>query len=261
MVYAKKMGKRIKISAVSYLNTQPFIHGLKKDEISKEIELSLDYPSVCAKKFLTGEVDISLLPTATIPKMNGAEIISDYCIGTNRSVRTVLLLAEKPIDLLTEIYLDYQSATSVKLIRIIVEKYLKLSVKWKTTSEGFEDQVIKGSSGAIVIGDRCFNLNSKYPFQYDLGEEWYKLTRLPFVFAVWASRVNLPLAFITRFNNALLSGINSIDHVIHEQLKVSSLDRNNLRTYFLDNIDYNLTPEKRTSMKLFFEDLKELQID
>jgi chorismate dehydratase len=255
------MGKRIKISAVSYLNTQPFIHGLKKRKIRKEIDLSLEYPSVCAEKFLSGQVDISLLPTATLPKLNGVDIISNYCIGTNHKVRTVLLLAEKPMDQLTEIYLDYQSATSVKLIRIIVEKYHKLSVEWKKTTEGFEDQVIKNSSGAIVIGDRCFDMENRYPFQYDLGEEWYKITGLPFVFAVWVSRIDLPDNFVSRFNQALQYGIDSIDDVVSLQLKSLTLERDTLRDYFLNNIDYSLTPEKRSSMELFFDNLKELQID
>ena len=40
----------LKISAVSYLNTIPFIHGLKQSELIKIINLQLDYPSICAEK-------------------------------------------------------------------------------------------------------------------------------------------------------------------------------------------------------------------
>ena len=48
----------IKVSAVSYLNTMPFIYGLKNSTIFNQIELSLDYPSLCADKLLKGQVDI-----------------------------------------------------------------------------------------------------------------------------------------------------------------------------------------------------------
>jgi chorismate dehydratase len=255
------MERRIKISAVSYLNTQPFIHGLENDVFRDEIELSLDYPSVCAEKFLNDQVDISLLPVAVLPKLNGVRIISDFCIGTNRSVRTVLLLAEKPIHELTEIYLDYQSATSVKLIRILTEKYLNLTIDWRETSAGFEERVIKDHAGAIVIGDRCFTLEKRYAYRYDLGEEWYKHTGLPFVFAVWVSKRAFPPAFLRRFNNALLAGINDMDQVIRIQHNLTALGYKDLETYFNQNIDYYLTPDKRASMKQFFKDLKELQID
>ncbi len=61
--------KKIRLSAVSYLNTKPFIYGLFRSEMADEIELSLDIPSVCARKLLTGEVDLALTPVAIIPEL------------------------------------------------------------------------------------------------------------------------------------------------------------------------------------------------
>ena len=59
--------QKIKISAVSYTNTIPFIYGLKRSpEVLDLIELSLDVPAVCAIKLIENQVDIGLVPVASL---------------------------------------------------------------------------------------------------------------------------------------------------------------------------------------------------
>ena len=70
--------KKIKISAVSYLNTKPFVYGLVNSALIDQIDLSLDMPSLCASKLKDDSVDIGLVPVAVIPEINGANIITDY---------------------------------------------------------------------------------------------------------------------------------------------------------------------------------------
>jgi hypothetical protein len=67
----------IKVSAVSYLNTIPFICGLKNSPIFDQIELTLDFPALCADKLLNNQVDIGLIPVTTIPKIKNAQIIEN----------------------------------------------------------------------------------------------------------------------------------------------------------------------------------------
>ena len=59
----------IKISAVSYLNTIPFIYGLKQSKLIHTIDLQLDYPSICADKLINGDVDLALVPVVVIPRL------------------------------------------------------------------------------------------------------------------------------------------------------------------------------------------------
>ena len=72
----------ISISAVRYLNTLPFIYGIENSTLYKEIELSLDFPAVCANKLLQGDVDLALVPTACIEDIKTHKIISDSSIFT-----------------------------------------------------------------------------------------------------------------------------------------------------------------------------------
>ena len=106
---------KIRISAVKYANTYPFIFGLKESGLDKRVILETDHPADCAAKLISGKVDIGLVPVAALPLIKEYHIISDYCIGTNGLVRTVLLLSNCPFEEIATIYLDYRSLSSVTL--------------------------------------------------------------------------------------------------------------------------------------------------
>ena len=72
--------EKVKITAVSYLNTKPLLYGLLQSEVAKQIDLSLDIPAVCAQKLLNQEADLGLVPVAIIPELDTPHIISDFCI-------------------------------------------------------------------------------------------------------------------------------------------------------------------------------------
>jgi len=239
----------LKISAVSYLNTIPFIHGLKQSELIKTIDLQLDYPSICADKLINGTVDLALVPVAVIPKLKKAYIISDYCIGANGAVDTVCLYSDVPIEEIESIALDYQSRTSVALLKILLKEYWQLNPELKKANVGFEEN-IKGNHAALVIGDRAFALNTKHAYIYDLSAIWKKMTGLPFVFAAWVANTKLPQDFIISFNKALEKGLSNIDKAF--ALEGGSYPNcENPEDYLNNKISYSLDAEKQKGMELF----------
>ena len=155
---------KIRISAVSYTNTFPFIYGIENSKIIDHIDLSKDIPSVCAQKLLDNKVDIGLIPIAVMPKLNHSEIISDYCIGASGPVRSVILASFKPLNEIETIYLDYHSRSSVMLTRILAKKFWKINVRWTETTEGFENR-IKENEAAVIIGDKALSVEKKFPFE------------------------------------------------------------------------------------------------
>ena len=240
---------KIKVLAVSYFNTIPFVNGLKKSELINTIDLQLDYPSICADKLINGDVDLALVPVVVIPKLKNYYIISDYCIGANGPVDTVCLYSDVPIDKIVSIGLDYQSRTSVALLKILLKEYWKLNPELKKADVGFEDD-IKGKHAALVIGDRAFSLNSKHEFIYDLSAIWKKMTGLPFVFAAWVSNKELPQDFINAFNKALEKGLSNIDKAL--ALEGDSYPNcENPEDYLNNKISYSLDAEKQKGMELF----------
>ena len=239
----------LKISAVSYLNTIPFIHGLKQSELINTIDLQLDYPSICADKLINGTVDLALVPVVVIPKLRHPYIISDYCIGANGAVDTVCLYSDVPIDKIESIGLDYQSRTSVALLKVLLKEYWQLNPELKKSDVGFEDN-IKGKHAALVIGDRAFTLNTKHKFIYDLSAIWKEMTDLPFVFAAWVSNTKLSQDFINAFNKALEKGLGNIDKALALE-RESYPNCENPEDYLNNKISYSLDAEKQKGMELF----------
>lgn len=242
--------KQLKVTAVSYLNTKPFLFGIFKSGFDKQIDLQLDIPSECARKLSSGEADLGLVPVAVIPELETPHIISDYCIGTNGTVKTVCIFADCPIENLTHLYLDFHSRTSVELVKVLLDSHWQLSPTLLQATPGFEEK-IGGSTGALIIGDRAIGLDEKHPFVYDLGEAWLEMTGLPFVFAAWVSNRPLETGFIKQLNAALKTGIEEIPQLMY--LLPSPAPRFDLRGYFTENISYVLDQQKRKALDLFLK--------
>lgn len=239
------------MAAVSYLNTKPLLYGIKRHPIINEIELIEDYPSKIAQMLIDDEVDVGLIPVAATLKMKQWNIVGNYCIGAEGSVASVCIFSEVPMQQIENVYLDYQSRTSVNLARILLRNYWKKNVKLiDATGEDFRNE-IKGTTAGVVIGDRALEQRLRSKYIYDLGEAWKLHTGLPFVFAAWIANKELPANFITAFDEANALGLQHLDEVISEN-PYSVYD---LRKYYTENISYNLDEAKRKGMELFLQEL------
>jgi len=242
--------KPIRITAVSYYNTLPFIYGIRHSGMLSGYELSLDVPSECARKLHANEADIGLIPVGALPAFEEYHLVSDLCIGADKDVKSVLLLAESELTEIKTIYLDTDSLTSVNLVSILAEKYWNICPEWKSLS--LLNGKLSAHEGKVLIGDKTFGLSAKHPYCYDLAGEWIKYTGLPFVFAVWISRQPLPSAFITEFNAALTWGVNRrAESVIMAQHP--HITEHELVSYLTNDISYPLDAQKQQGMELFLD--------
>jgi chorismate dehydratase len=237
----------MRLTAVSYLNTKPFIYGLFRSDLAENIDLSLDIPSVCAHKLLTGEADIALAPVAIIPQLPEAYLVSDYCIGACGAVKTVCIYADVPLSEIRTIYLDFHSRSSVALTRILCEHHWKITPDLRPASEGYE-KLIGGNTAGLVIGDRTIGMDHRFAYTYDLGAAWTDWTGLPFVFAAWVSVRPQHPELVARFNAALRLGL---DH-LPELLKIlPSIPDFDTEKYFRENISYELDEAKWKGLNRF----------
>ena len=240
---------KIKISAITYLNTKPFLYGIQHSALLEEIDLSLDVPSICADKLKSGTADLGIIPVAEIALLAGANVLTDFCIACSGKVRTVVLVSRVPLQEVKTIVLDYQSRTSVQLVRILAREHWKIEPAWKEGGLDYISSDINGTTAGVIIGDRVFEAEKQFPFVYDLGEAWKELTGLDFVFACWVANKPIPATFVERFSNALQDGIAHIPEVIAEyQLRYPDYP---FDSYFKENIFYHLDDSKRRGMELF----------
>lgn len=249
---------KIRISAVKYANTYPFIYGLTESGFDKKVILEMDHPADCASKLINGKVDIGLVPVAILPLMKEYHIISDYCIGANGNVRTVMLLSNCQFEKITTIYLDYRSRSSVILTKVLAKNCWKSEFRWVNTSKGFDFRNIGLNEAVVLIGDQCFEYENSFRFKIDLANEWKGFTGLPFVFACWASNREIDKEFVEDFNRALLSGIRNIDAVVEKYEKSGVIKGKDLKEYLTRNIDYDFNEDKKRALNLFLEYIKHL---
>jgi chorismate dehydratase len=242
---------KIKVAAVSYLNTKPLLYGIEHSNIINDIELLLDYPSNLATSLQDGTIDLALLPIAIITTIPGAQIVSDYGIAADGKVSSVALFSRVPIEEIETVYLDYQSRTSVKLVQLLFEQHWKKQVSYKQAPEHYIDY-INGATAGIIIGDRALKQLTNFEYVYDLAEAWKDFTGLPFVFAAWVANKELPANFITAFNAANAEGLKHIDEVVTE----NPFPYYDLHEYFTRRIHYKLDEEKKKGMAKFLEMIK-----
>ena len=249
---------KISLSIVSYTNTLPFKIGIESNkELLNMSSISYDTPAICSEKLLTNKTDIGLVPVTTLLKLSNYEIISNFCIGTNKIVDSVNLYSNVPLSEINTIILDYQSQTSINLVKVLSKFYWKIAPQFINGKKGFEVHDIKNKTAGVIIGDRTFNLVNKYKYTYDLANEWYSYTKLPFVFALWVSNKTIPKVYKTIFTKALENGINNINNIAHTH-KSNFPKEFNLTDYLNNKISYIFDKEKQKALKLFLEHIKEL---
>lgn len=205
-----------------------------------------DYPARIAQMLLNNEIDVGLVPVAIIPKMQEHFIVTDYCIGAEGAVGSVCLFSEVPLERVEKVLLDYQSRTSVALARVLIKHYWKITPVLEDAKEDFREY-IKGTTAAVVIGDRAFEQRRQSTYMYDLAAAWKAFTGLPFVFAAWIANKKLPKEFIEEFNQANKIGLLSIDKVVAE----NPYPLYDLDYYYHHNISYHLTADKRKGLDKF----------
>ncbi len=244
---------KIKVTAVSYLNTKPFLYGIFQSTIQNQIELSLDIPSVCAAKLASGEADLGLVPVAVIPQLKTPHIISNYCIGAVGAVKTVCIYSDVPLEDVKALYLDYHSRTSVALTQLLLEKYWHLNPILLNSTEGYIDNIGDTTAG-LVIGDKTIGLDKRFKYVYDLGDIWQRYTEgMPFVFAAWVSNRKLPFEFIDEFNQALKTGLEHIPQLIY--LLPTQEAGFDLNEYFTHHISYDLDAAKKLALQRFLTEI------
>lgn len=243
-------GKRkIRVGIVNYLNTKPLLYGLELPPINHTIELIGAHPARLAQMLVDDEVDLGLIPVAAIPELPTWHIIGNYCISAEGEIASVCLFSEVPMNQIEKVYLDYQSRSSVALLKWLMKESWGINPEIiQAVDENYRKE-IKGTTAGLVIGDRALEQRKISTFIYDLGSEWRAITGLPFVFAAWVSTKPLPDDFIKEFDIANEKGLHHIDEIVAN----TPFDIYDLKKYYNLHLSYHLDERKRKGMDLFLQ--------
>jgi predicted solute-binding protein len=161
------------------------LHGPERSEV----QLRFEIPSECAITIERREATIGLVPVAEISRQN-LDVVPGYGIACHGAVRSILLVSRKPVRQIQNLAADASSRTSVQLARVVLREVYGVTPEFVSRPPHLEN-MLRECDAALLIGDSALVLDPyKLPFEVlDLGAEWYALTGLPMVFALWAGHV------------------------------------------------------------------------
>src|SRR5258708_15428510 len=174
--------RRLRISAISYLNTAPLMWDFEHGNAGADFDISYTLPSACAGALAAGTADIGIIPAAAYAQTPGLLVLPGVAIASRRPVRSILLVSRVPIDQIRTVALDTSSMTSAALTRILFEKWLGGGRTFVPMEPNIE-KMLAAHDAALVIGDPALQIDRSRYLTLDLAAEWIRHTGKPFVFA------------------------------------------------------------------------------
>ncbi len=182
------MSDKLRVGAVSYLNTKPLVYGLERGLAADRIDLSYDVPAQLAEQMQAGRLDIALLPVIELGRMPGLEVVPGLAIACDGDTRSVLLVAKRPFEEIESVALDPESRTSNALTLALLGESFGVLPRVEIGHRTLE-AALEHCDAAVRIGDKAlFEPVPDGLLVQDLGRAWKQATGLPFVFAAWIAR-------------------------------------------------------------------------
>jgi chorismate dehydratase len=250
---------RIRIGAVSYLNTKPLIYELPR--LAPQADLILDYPSRLADSLADGRLDVALIPSIEFFQDPTYTIVSNACIGCRGPVLSVKLYARTPMSRIRSVALDEGSRTSAALTQVLLAE--RFGIRPRLEKLALDRSYVDARTDAVlVIGDRAMHGPTE-PFEevWDLGEEWVRWSGLPFVFAMWTARAGVELAGVEQaLEQARDQGVKHLDQIATREAPPLGLTHPQCLGYLRDNLYFYLGPREWRGLSLFHQLAQKLEL-
>ena len=273
---------KLRISIVEFLNTAPLVWGFTDGPLRGHYDLSFTVPSLCAEALRAGSVDIAIIPAIEYQRIPGLVVLPDMAVAAKGEVRSVLLLAKKPVQLARRIALDTNSRSSVALVRLLCRGLWNISPE-VVDAPPDPAVMLAEADAALVIGDPALNVRIKMDylhakqavpggdccggnaadlpvagvdtlFVYDVAQQWREMTGKPCVTAIWAARPEVVTPqVVADFLASRDYGLSQIGEIAEGAALKLDLPPNELERYLRESIDFSLDEENLAGLNLFFE--------
>jgi chorismate dehydratase len=281
---------RLRISIVEFLNTAPLVWGFTDGPLKGRYDLSFTVPSLCAEALRSGQVDVAIIPAIEYQRMNGMVVLPEMAVAARGEVRSILVLAKKPIELAKRIALDTNSRSSVALTRLLSKRFWGIAPEF---IDAAPDPVamLEEADAALVIGDPALRIRLKVDallakaasgkidakgcgcaddappkqdqivpgvdtlFVYDVAEQWRQMTAKPCVLAVWVGRRELITPeVVADFLASKEYGLARIGEIAEAASLKLELPPRDLEIYLRDHIDFSLDGPNLEGLELYFRE-------
>lgn len=245
-VYAT--AKRVlRLGSVNYLNARPLIYGL---EALHDASVSLDVPARLLAGLRDGRFDVALLPIIDYQRMENLRLLPAGGIGSDGPTLTVRIFSRVPVAQITDLACDPESRTSVVLARIILAERFGIHPRCGDLSHAGNQP----TEARLLIGDKvvCEEPHG-FEHQLDLGAAWKEMTGLPFVFAAWVARADVPLGDLAaRLQHAKERGLAAAGEIVRRFAVPRGWPAELALQYLTQNLKYDIGPRQLEAIDRFF---------
>jgi chorismate dehydratase len=243
----------LRIGVVAYLNSRPLARGLERRKGDGRFELRYLPPAKLADELAAGRLDVGLVPSIELLRIPELVVVPGLAIAATHEARSVLLVSKVPVREIRRVALDENSRTSAALVRIVLAERYGIGPEYAPAAPVL-DEMLAAADAALLIGDPALRVDRTRYVVLDLAGEWFELTGLPFVFAVWAARGEATASAVGQLLRASReAGRAEIDAIVAEAARESGLPEPLLSEYYRHNLRFELGEAERRGLEAFLK--------
>jgi chorismate dehydratase len=273
--------KKLRVSIVEYLNAAPLVWGFTDGPLAGKYDLSFTVPSQCAEELRRGDVDLGIIPSIEYQRMDGVVALPGMAIASKREVRSLLVVAKRPIEFAKRIALDTSSRSTIGLVKILSQELWRIAPEFVDAAPD-PSEMLREADAALVIGDPALRISLKMQalagkspsgeqccqgdpedmpipgfetlFVYDVVHQWRELTGKPAVLAMWVGRRDaVTPEILADFTASKQFGLERVRDISEAASIKLDLPPRALERYLTENIHFDLDEENLAGLQVYFE--------
>jgi chorismate dehydratase len=281
---------KLRVSVVEFLNTAPLVWGFTDGPLAGKYDLSFTVPSQCAETLKRGDADVAIIPSIEYQRIPGMVALPDMAIAAKQEVRSLLVVAKRPIQRVKRLALDTSSRSTVALVRILCKEHWKMAPEFVDAAPD-PAVMLAQADGALVIGDTALSISLKMEalvakapssqpddccsgdleempvpgvetiFVYDVAYEWRQMTGKPSVLAIWTARPDaVTPELVADFQTSKAYGLAHVREIAEAASIKLDLPPLALERYLTDNINFDLDAENLGGLELYYKHAAALRL-
>lgn len=282
-LFTKKEGilPKLRISIVEFLNTAPLVWGFTDGPLAGKYDLSFTVPSQCAEALRRGDADVAIIPSIEYQRMDNLAALPGMAIAAKQEVRSLLVVAKRPIETARRIALDTSSRSTAALVRLLAAEQWRIQPEFVDAAPDAA-AMLRQADAALVIGDPALRISLKMEalagktpgggeccqgdpeempvpgfetlYVYDVVHQWRQMTGKPCVLAIWAGRREaLTPEVCADFLASKQYGLERVREIAEAASIKLDLPPRALERYLTENIHFDLDEENLAGLRLYFE--------
>jgi chorismate dehydratase len=273
--------KKLRVSIVEYLNAAPLVWGFTDGPLAGKYDLSFTVPSQCAEELRRGDADLGIIPSIEYQRMDGIVALPGMAIASKREVRSLLVVAKKPVEMAKRIALDISSRSTIGLVRLLAAEHWKIAPEFVDAAPDISE-MLREADAALLIGDPALRISLKMEalagkapsgeqccqgdpeempvpgfetlYVYDVIHQWREMTGKPAVLAIWAGRRNaITPEVLADFAASKQYGLERVREISEAASIKLDLPPRALERYLTENIHFDLDEDNLAGLQLYFE--------